>query len=363
MISAKIAIIGGGLSGLYAAYLLEQAGITDYVLLEARDRLGGRILSNHGFDLGATWIWPEINPALMQVINTLQLPYFEQHESGDILIEKSRNTPPQRMPKSFWSSPSIRLQGGMDSLIQALKKHIPAHKIITDQQVLGFTRQDSGLVDIKTKNRAGELSNHEAQQILLALPPRLFTKQMQISPKLPSNLILQWLNTATWMAPHAKYVAVYSEAFWQQQGLSGQASSHVGPMGEIHDASMPDGNAGLFGFIGIPYSVRQQLTEDELLSHCRAQLVRLYGASAATPIFEALKDWSADDFTATATDWMSQDAAHGLAPQNTAMDSVWQNQLIGIGSEWSQEFSGYLAGCIDAATVGVQQAIDHLGKL
>ena len=33
-----IAIIGGGLSGLYAAFLLEQRGI-DYILLEARDRL------------------------------------------------------------------------------------------------------------------------------------------------------------------------------------------------------------------------------------------------------------------------------------------------------------------------------------
>ena len=38
MISTKITIIGGGLSGLYVAYLLVQAGITDYVLLEARNK-------------------------------------------------------------------------------------------------------------------------------------------------------------------------------------------------------------------------------------------------------------------------------------------------------------------------------------
>lgn len=42
---ARIAIIGGGLSGLYAAYLLEQKGIRDYIVLEARTTLGGRILS------------------------------------------------------------------------------------------------------------------------------------------------------------------------------------------------------------------------------------------------------------------------------------------------------------------------------
>ena len=37
-----IAIIGGGLSGLYTAYLLQQQGI-EATVYEARDRLGGRI--------------------------------------------------------------------------------------------------------------------------------------------------------------------------------------------------------------------------------------------------------------------------------------------------------------------------------
>ena len=45
MPTARIAIVGAGLSGLYAACLLESQGITDYVLLEARDCAGGRIAS------------------------------------------------------------------------------------------------------------------------------------------------------------------------------------------------------------------------------------------------------------------------------------------------------------------------------
>lgn len=43
MHTVRIAIVGAGLSGLYAAYLLERQGITDYVLLEGREILGGRI--------------------------------------------------------------------------------------------------------------------------------------------------------------------------------------------------------------------------------------------------------------------------------------------------------------------------------
>ena len=45
MISTRIAILGGGLSGLLAARALYRQGIHDFVLLEARSALGGRITS------------------------------------------------------------------------------------------------------------------------------------------------------------------------------------------------------------------------------------------------------------------------------------------------------------------------------
>jgi monoamine oxidase len=40
----SVIIIGAGVSGLYAGTLLEKAGV-DYVILEARKRTGGRVLS------------------------------------------------------------------------------------------------------------------------------------------------------------------------------------------------------------------------------------------------------------------------------------------------------------------------------
>jgi monoamine oxidase len=49
MQTVSVAIIGGGLSGLYAAYLLEKKGV-DYVLLEARPTLGGRIVTARATD-------------------------------------------------------------------------------------------------------------------------------------------------------------------------------------------------------------------------------------------------------------------------------------------------------------------------
>ena len=40
----RVAIIGGGISGLSAAWALKKAGV-DYVLLEASDRLGGKVMT------------------------------------------------------------------------------------------------------------------------------------------------------------------------------------------------------------------------------------------------------------------------------------------------------------------------------
>ena len=40
---SKIVIIGAGISGLAAAEKLQQKGWTDYKILEATDRIGGRI--------------------------------------------------------------------------------------------------------------------------------------------------------------------------------------------------------------------------------------------------------------------------------------------------------------------------------
>ncbi|XP_044284983.1 spermine oxidase [Varanus komodoensis] len=56
----RIVVIGAGLAGLSATKTLLEGGFTDVTVLEASDRIGGRVqsvkLENATFELGATWI-------------------------------------------------------------------------------------------------------------------------------------------------------------------------------------------------------------------------------------------------------------------------------------------------------------------
>jgi monoamine oxidase len=90
MLKTQVAIVGAGLSGLYAASLLEQANI-NYLLLEGRAFVGGRIqqAGNTGVDLGATWIWPAVQPEIVRVLSGLGVALIPQNETGDLIYERA----------------------------------------------------------------------------------------------------------------------------------------------------------------------------------------------------------------------------------------------------------------------------------
>lgn len=108
MNSCKVAVVGAGLAGLYTAQALHAAGV-DVLLIEGRDRLGGRILTveeggtpaDDGFDLGPSWFWPEMQPAMADLVDELRLDAFVQHSTGDVVFERMSRERPQRFSPAY----------------------------------------------------------------------------------------------------------------------------------------------------------------------------------------------------------------------------------------------------------------------
>jgi monoamine oxidase len=125
---------------------------------------------------------------------------------------------------------------------------------------------------------------------------------------------------------------------------------------------MPGGHAALFGFLGVPASVRRTVPKGVLRMHCRAQLGRQFGERAAVPVAEALKDWAIDTLNA-AVDDLEPSGQHPVAPPSSAETGPWQGLLTGIGSEWSPQFAGYLAGAVDAAARRVQRWLSAQARI
>ena len=117
-------------------------------------------------------------------------------------------------------------------------------------------------------------------------------------------------------------------------------------MVEMHDASPAQGGPyALFGFIGLPPQARSDL---HALRHAiTAQLTRLYGPQAATPLHLDIKDWAQDAQTATAAD-LAPLHAH---PSYAAMVGLWDGKVLFSGTETAPEFGGYLEGALEAAEI------------
>ena len=349
----QAAIIGGGLAGLHAAHLLHRAGVS-FQLFEARDRLGGRILTvdeagraaQVGFDLGPSWFWPDMQPGLGDLVDELRLGTFAQHTDGDMLYERGLRERPHRMRGMGQEPRSMRLIGGGGALIHALANNLPKDSLHLGAAVTDLRLIEAG-IELTFERQGKPPQQISFSHVIAALPPRLLAAAIRFDPAPAEASLNLWRSTPTWMAPHAKFFALYDRHFWREAGLSGAAQSMVGPLGEIHDATTAQGQAALFGFVGISAAQRASIGDEPLIRAAIQQLTRLFGPEAAHPRATLLKDWTADERTSTPADGSA--SGHPSSVRVGWVTGQWAERLVLAGSETSPTEPGYLAGAVEAS--------------
>lgn len=322
----ELIIIGAGLSGLLAGSLLQDC--FNVTVLEARERLGGRILTKDGHDLGPSWIWSH-QKNILRLVNELELDLFSQYTQGDALYDSSQGVQRFQAPSA---EPSSRVRGGLQSLIDRLASRLPADSIHLLQEVIEITVEGSALA-VKTKTNF-----HKADYVLSTLAPRLAASSIEYKPPLENQIIQKMLRTPTWMGHSAKCVIEFEEAFWKEIGLSGFVFSHLGPLGEIHDAST-ESKAALFGFLQV------KALSIDIERDVKEQMKRLFGAKSELIRKIYCLDWKEERFSSTTLDHK------GLSSHpNYGLDlSHFDEKLFFIGTETAYDNGGYLEGAVVSA--------------
>ena len=321
----KLIIIGAGLSGLYSAVLLQEK--YDVTLLEARDRTGGRIMALGGHDMGPSWVWPH-QKNILRLIGTLGLELFPQYNDGLALYDAPDGV--QRFNASA-GAPSYRVKGGIHQIVAALEKRL--YKAVhLNEKALSFAHSGEKIIV------RSAVTTYEVDRVIVTLPPRLAAESIVYTPPLPSELQTQLQHIPTWMGYSAKCVIEYPEAFWREEGLSGFAVSHLGPLGEIHDASTWD-KAALFGF------VHSQATLVRFEEDILKELTRMYGKKAENPSKIFLVDWKKEPYTSTSLDAMPlrEHPSYGFEARH------FNGKLIFSGTESAFGEGGYLEGAVVSA--------------
>ncbi len=346
--NAEITIVGAGLAGLTAAWLLRQQGIAATVL-EARDRVGGRTrsvaLGEVAGDLGAAWIWPH-QRGIAALAEALDVATYAQYDGGEALFETPREV--SRFPSPD-AGGARRFAGGAQAVCERLAREL-APNVRCVARVVGVS-QASDAIELTLAD--GE--RLRTRRLVLALPPRVIAHVIAFEPALPDDVQRALQRTPTWMGGSAKAVITYAEPFWRARGLSGFAVSHRGPLGELHDHSPGHGGSGaIMGFFaGVPAYAG---TAEERRERVLAQLVRLYGPEAASCVAYEEHAWWLED-TSSAPDDLVPPREHPAYGEATLARGWWRDALWFAASETAAMQGGYLDGAVEAALRVARQLV------
>jgi hypothetical protein len=315
----------------------------------------GEALSGEGFDLGPSWFWPDIQPAMGALVRRLGLPAFEQHSDGDMLFERVRGEPPRRLQGMRQEPPSMRIAGGSGALVAALAAGLPASCIRLGARVTDVTLSGSGWRLALSMRMGRAAPRGERRVVCVAAAPScgdgrvLAAARRRHGPQLARHAHLDG-------APRQVSGALRAALLARGRALR-HGPEQPGAAGRDPRCEHCVGPGGAVRLCRGAAPQRAQYGEAAIVEAAVRQLARLFGPEAGAPRATLFKDWAADPFTATADD--AQAGEHPVSGGLAAAPAEWRQRLWLAGSEAARRDAGYLAGAVEAAEYAVAALIER----
>ncbi len=464
-IKADVAIVGAGLAGLVAARRIAAAGARPLVV-EARDRVGGRLLNEEIGDgkvveVGGQWIGPT-QDRIAALAAELGVGTFPTHDEGRHLIEMAgrrtsyegpltdarvglvrdlaraisplalvdleqararldrmaRQVPleePWMAPEAAsWDSQTFatwvrrnthteaarslfelateavwaaepsdvsllhvlfythsgsgfnslvgtgggaqqdRFHGGSQRLALLMAEQLGAEQLRLGAPVRAIEHGAGGVI-LHADGPSGPAVR--ARRAIVAVPPTLAgriaydpplsAQRDQLTQRMPQGTVI-------------KTMAVYQRPFWREEGLSGQATSDVGPARVVFDNSPPDGSPGvLLGFLeGRLARQWGARPAGERRDAVLAGHARLFGERAARPERFVERVWAEEEWTRgcygclmTPGGWTE----YGRALRAPIGGLHW------AGAETATVWNGYMDGAVRSGERAAGEVLTALG--
>jgi monoamine oxidase len=410
-VTADAVVIGAGFSGLAAATHLREAGCS-VVVLEARDRVGGRVESRldgfgRRFDSGGQFVADEMHEirALVHAsggrlvrnqasgeATTMPTAWHDDWDIGEALYESLRDlgdVPEDRwlhewltaIPASDGAKAAIRstangqmcldhtllglahaadqlrrtpplgeeLQYSVDHTMHSVAEYLAAALDVRLDQPAHAVRVGASGVEVRT----AALAVH-ARHVIVAVPPSVI-QRILFTPPLPAAVSDS--ASAFRAGDVTKILLRYERPFWTDAGCSGTVR-FCEPAGlYIADASVGEAHA-LVVFVGGPLAETwRAMGGDGRITSALEHVAAALGPMAKEPIDVRVRDWPPDDWGAGGYCQL----VTGLGePTQIATLLGGARHITFAATEYAEILPGYVEGALHA---GRRAAADALASI
>lgn len=419
MTQADVLIVGAGFAGLAAAHLLRDAGF-DAVVLEARDRVGGRVeLQVNGLgeriDTGGQFLCQDM-PVLMELVRHLGGTLVETPDDGAPMTQPAMTM--AELERSYAGSMALRdrlidtaaeapgsltvadwlaarpeaadEKSGFRSMMEGLwcqpLERMPLwyladndRRVTNEVTELQYFLRDTmhGLAERFAAPLAGCVHLSSAVSAIahdgggvwatagatewraraaIVAVPPFAASHIGVTPELPARLSAA---LAVWRSGTVvKMLLRYSRAFWHDAGRSG-----VVMWRDVYglfacDASRDADHAALVVFVGGPLAATWgSRGEASLRAEVLDRLVAALGPEAGQPLDMLLRDWTEDRWSGGGYSDVIVDPA-AIDAEEVLRAGAWP--VLFASSELSPSFPGYIEGAIIAGRAAAARCIAAL---